>query len=77
MNNMTNLEKAIYYRAQLNMCQQNDAIVPKDYSALMYSNYLEACSDLAGDLMDSRNLSASDAYKEVEELIIEKLYDAA
>ena len=76
MNKMTNLERVIYYRAQLNMCQENDAIVPSDYRALMYKNYLEACSDLAGDLIDSRGLSASDAYKEVEVLITEHLYDA-
>lgn len=76
MNNMTNLEKARYYRAQLDMCVQYDAIVPNDYRALMYSNYLEACSDLAGDLMYAENLSASDAYRKVEELVHE-MYDAA
>lgn len=67
---MTNLEKATYYRAQLNKCQESDAILPSDYKNLMYNNYLAACSELAGDLMDSKGLSASDAYRAVEESIV-------
>jgi len=73
MNNMTNLEKAKYYKAQMSMCQEFDAIVPKDYESLMYNNYLEACSDMAGDLMDSKGLSASDAYRAVEEAIVKSM----
>ena len=70
---MTNLEAAKHFRIQLDIANQNDAIVPTAYIKDIYKRFTSAFSALICEIMDAENITASEASKKAEYLLRNKV----
>jgi len=66
---MTNLEAAKHFRIQLDIANEYDAIVPTEYIQDIYKRFTNAFSALICELMDAKNITASEASKKAENLL--------